>query len=85
MDDYDEVDFWGGESPSARQTTSPSLSRAIGPNGHEMAVDDDDEDSEDGEDSEDEIMFGGQGRSEEDEEDEEEDDGPMSLELIGHR
>ena len=78
MDEYEEVDFWGGESPSARQT-SPQLLRANGAEGCEMALDDE---SEDEEDSEDEVMF----EDEEDEEEEEEEgDGPMELELIGHR
>lgn len=84
MDDYDEVDFWGGESPSARQM-SPSLSRAAGTDGNEMAVDVDDhekgeEESDDGEDSEDEVMIEGM-----DEDDEDEPGGPMSMDLIGHR
>ena len=91
MDDYDEVDFWGGESPSARQT-SPSLPRTAGTDGNEMAIDADvdvddhekgeegDEESDDGEDSEDEVMIEGM-----DEDDDDEPGGPMSMDLIGHR
>ena len=77
MEEYDEVDFWGGESPPARKT-SPSRGHGLNEE-HEMAID---EESEDGDDSEDDIM---REDEDEDDDDEEGEGGPMELELIGHR
>ena len=89
MDDYDDVDFWGGESPSARQARPPSKHRNHGADGRDMAVD---EESEDGENSGDEIMVEGneeeveeEGDDDDDDDDNEEPGGPMEMELIGHR
>ena len=74
MDGYDEVDFWGGESPGTARHTSPPLARA---NGDGMVVEVESE--EDGEDSDDEVMNDGEA------EEEEEGGEAMEMELFGHR
>ena len=80
MEEYDEVDFWGGESPSARKT-SPLLSRGRGASeDHEMVVDEEGEDADDSEDD-----FVRESEDEEEDDDDEEEDGAMELDLIGHR
>ncbi len=94
MEEYDEVDFWGGESPSSVTQNNASSPPPLLLGRREMGatcscgeqleipvIEGDEGSDEDGEDSEEELV----GIDAEDEDDEEESGGPIEFELIGHR